>query len=74
VGRRAGIQASGIYFYGSGERFATTTGQDRRQEGAAAASEQRLLADGSILPRAELSAAQSTASTRGCRSACKWAT
>jgi hypothetical protein len=47
-----GIQASGIYFYGSGERFATTTGQDRRQEGAAAASEQRLLADGSILPRA----------------------
>jgi hypothetical protein len=47
-----GIQASGIYFYGSGERFATTTGQDRRNEGAAAASEQRLLADGSILPRA----------------------
>jgi Carboxypeptidase regulatory-like domain/TonB dependent receptor len=47
-----GIQASGIYFYGSGERFATTTGQDRRDEGATAASEQRLLADGSILPRA----------------------
>jgi hypothetical protein len=47
-----GVQASGIYFFGSGERFATTTGQDRRDEGAAAASEQRLLADGTILPRA----------------------
>ena len=47
-----GLQASGIYFYGSGERFATTTGVDRRDEGATAASEQRLRADGSILPRA----------------------
>jgi len=47
-----GIQASGIYFYGSGERFATFTGQDRRDEGGTNASEQRLLADGSILPRA----------------------
>ena len=46
-----GLQASGIYFYGSGERFATTTGQDRRDEGATAASEQRLAADGTILPR-----------------------
>jgi hypothetical protein len=46
-----GIQASGIYFYGSGERFATTTGQDRRDEGATAASEQRLAADGTILAR-----------------------
>jgi hypothetical protein len=46
-----GIQASGIYFYGSGERFATLTGQDRRDEGATAASEQRLAADGTILPR-----------------------
>ena len=46
-----GLQASGIYFYGSGERFATTTGQDRRDEGATAASEQRLAADGTILAR-----------------------
>jgi len=46
-----GIQASGIYFYGSGERFATMTGQDRRDEGANAASEQRLAADGTILAR-----------------------
>jgi hypothetical protein len=53
-----GLQASGIYFFGSGERFATTTGQDRRDEGAAAASEQRLLADGSILPRAGIEGRQ----------------
>jgi hypothetical protein len=46
-----GVQASGIYFYGSGERFATMTGQDRRDEGANAASEQRLAADGTILAR-----------------------
>ncbi len=46
-----GIQASGIYFYGSGERFVTVTGQDRRDEGANGASEQRLRADGSIMPR-----------------------
>ena len=47
-----GVQASGIYFYGSGERFATMTGQDRRNEGATAASEQRLAADGvTILAR-----------------------
>ena len=46
-----GIQASGIYFYGSGERFATMSGQDRRDEGANAASEQRLAADGTILAR-----------------------
>ena len=46
-----GIQASGIYFYGSGERFATFTGQDRRDEGGTNASEQRLAADGTILAR-----------------------
>jgi outer membrane receptor protein involved in Fe transport len=47
-----GIQASGIYFYGSGERFATMTGQDRRDEGGTNASEQRLAADGvTILAR-----------------------
>jgi hypothetical protein len=47
-----GFQVSGIYFYGSGERFATNTGVDRRNEGANAASELRLRADGSFLPRA----------------------
>ena len=47
-----GIQASGIYFYGSGEHFLTQTGQDRRDEGGTNASEQRLNADGTILPRA----------------------
>ena len=50
VGR--GVQVSGIYFYGSGERFATNTGVDRRNEGVNAASELRLRADGTILPRA----------------------
>jgi carboxypeptidase family protein/TonB-dependent receptor-like protein len=47
-----GFQMSGIYFYGSGERFATNTGVDRRGEGANAASELRLRADGTIIPRA----------------------
>ena len=47
-----GVQVSGIYFYGSGERFATNTGVDRRGEGVNAASELRLRADGTILPRA----------------------
>jgi hypothetical protein len=46
-----GVQASGIYFYGSGERFQTLTGQDRRDEGGTNASEQRLLADGTIIRR-----------------------
>ena len=50
----AGFQLSGIYFFGSGERFATTTGVDRRNEGVANASEQRLRADGTILPRAAI--------------------
>ena len=50
VGR--GVQVSGIYFYGSGERFATNTGVDRRNEGVNAASELRLRADGTILQRA----------------------
>jgi hypothetical protein len=48
----AGVQVSGIYFFGSGERFATTTGVDRRNEGVGgAAPALRLRADGSILPR-----------------------
>jgi hypothetical protein len=49
-----GFQVSGIYFYGSGERFATNTGVDRRGEGVNAASELRLRADGTIVPRAAI--------------------
>jgi hypothetical protein len=44
-----GIQLSGLYFYGSGQRFATTYGGDRRQMGAA--STNRLRPDGTIVPR-----------------------
>ena len=47
VGR--GLQLSGIYFYGSGEHLSVNTGVDRRNE--ASLSEQRLRADGSIVPR-----------------------
>ena len=48
----AGVQVSGIYFYGSGQRYVTTTGVDRRNEGVGgAAPSLRLRADGSILPR-----------------------
>ena len=47
-----GFQASGIYFYGSGERFAVTDGTDRRSEGGS--GENRLRADGSIVPRNSL--------------------
>ena len=43
-----GVQLSGIYFYGSGERFATSTGVDLRTQGSNAASELRLRANGSI--------------------------
>jgi carboxypeptidase family protein/TonB-dependent receptor-like protein len=49
-----GVQVSGIYFYGSGERFATNTGVDRRGEGNNAASELRLRANGTIIPRAAI--------------------
>jgi hypothetical protein len=49
-----GVQLSGIYFYGSGERFATNTGVDLRNQGNNAASELRLRADGSIAPRAAI--------------------
>ena len=49
-----GFQVSGIYFYGSGERFGTNTGVDRRNEGVNAASELRLRADGTIIPRAAI--------------------
>ncbi|MBI3047706.1 MAG: TonB-dependent receptor [Acidobacteria bacterium] len=52
----AGFQMSGIYFFGSGERFWVDTGVDRRDEGGTGANtgELRLLADGSILPRNSL--------------------
>lgn len=43
-----GLQVSGIYFYGSGERDGANNGQDLRNLGAGA---QRLRADGSIIPR-----------------------
>ena len=49
-----GVQLSGIYFFGSGERFATNTGVDLRTQGNNAASELRLRADGSIAPRAAI--------------------
>jgi outer membrane receptor protein involved in Fe transport len=48
----AGIQLSGLYFYGSGARFATDTGVDRRDQGSS--GEQRLRADGTVAPRNNL--------------------
>lgn len=42
------VQLSGLYFFGSGMRFATVTSPDRRNTGA---STGRLRADGSIVPR-----------------------
>lgn len=47
-----GFQVSGIYFYGSGQRFATLDGTDRRSEGGS--GERRLLANGQIVPRNDL--------------------
>ena len=47
-----GFQVSGIYFYGSGMRFAVTDGTDRRSEGGS--GENRLRADGSIVARNSL--------------------
>jgi len=46
-----GFQMSGIYFFGSGERFFTNTGVDRRDEGGTRSGDFRLRADGSIMPR-----------------------
>ncbi len=46
-----GVQLSGIYFYGSGERRTTDTGVDFRDEGGGAVGRPRLRADGTILPR-----------------------
>ena len=47
-----GFQVSGVYFFGSGERLSVNTGVDRRNE--ASLSEQRLRADGTIVPRNNL--------------------
>jgi len=47
----AGFQASGIYLFGSGERFFANTGVDRRDEGGTRSGDFRLRADGSIMPR-----------------------
>jgi hypothetical protein len=54
VGR--GLQVSGIYFFGSGERFWTDTGLDLRDEGSTSSNtgDLRLRADGSIVPRNSL--------------------
>jgi outer membrane receptor protein involved in Fe transport len=45
----AGLQLSGLYFYGSGQRFPTTYSGDRRQMGAE--STNRLRPDRTIVPR-----------------------
>ena len=47
-----GFQLSGLYFYGSGLRYGTTAGADRRDRGVT--GEDRLRADGSIMPRNNL--------------------
>jgi hypothetical protein len=45
----AGVQVSGLYFYGSGQRNSTSYGGDLRNEGAASAN--RLRPDGTISAR-----------------------
>jgi hypothetical protein len=47
IGR--GLQLSGVYFFGSGERRGVDAGADRRNEGSG--SEERLRADGSLIAR-----------------------
>ena len=44
-----GFQLSGLYFFGSGERFATTFGGDLRRQGLNTAD--RLRPDGALVPR-----------------------
>jgi hypothetical protein len=44
-----GFLVSGLYFYGSGARYAPTSGGDRRNVGSATGS--RLRADGTLVPR-----------------------
>jgi hypothetical protein len=46
-----GLQVSGLYFFGSGQRFATRYGSDLRDAGV---TEQRLRPDGTIVPRNNL--------------------
>ena len=46
-----GFQLSGVYFYGSGARFNTTYGGDRRNTGASTGGGGRLRPDGTIMPR-----------------------
>ena len=48
-----GIQLSGVYFYGSGQRFATTYGGDLRDQ-VAGSETGRLRPDGTIVPRNSL--------------------
>jgi hypothetical protein len=47
-----GVQLSGLYFFGSGERFNTSWGGDLRNMGAASTG--RLRADGQLTPRNNL--------------------
>jgi hypothetical protein len=49
-----GFQLSGLYFFGSGARFNTTYGGDRRNTGASTGGGGRLRLDGSIMPRNSL--------------------
>ena len=51
---RYGFQLSGLYFYGSGERFVTLYGVDLRNIGGLFPTEQRLHPDGTIGPRNNL--------------------
>jgi hypothetical protein len=44
-----GVQLSGLYFFGSGQRFPTSWGGDQRAQGAASTG--RLRPDGGIVPR-----------------------
>jgi hypothetical protein len=44
------FQLSGVYFFGSGQRFGTNVGVDRRDRGTGSGGS-RLRADGSIAPR-----------------------
>jgi hypothetical protein len=50
----AGFQVSGIYLFGSGERYFANTGVDRRDEGGTRSGDFLLRADGSIMPRNSL--------------------
>jgi hypothetical protein len=48
---RYGFQLSGLYFFGSGERYDTRYGVDVRQTGSLRPNEHRLRPDGTIVPR-----------------------